>query len=299
MIKHERLETNSGLLLLFIMVIISIGGLIEIVPLFYIDDSIEEVKKEVPMYELDENFNYVTDKRGRPVPVYATDDNGEFLLDARKRKVQATQPVDAVRPYTPLEMLGRNIYVAEGCYNCHSQQIRPMQDEFERYGYYSLAAESQYDRPFQWGSRRIGPDLARVGGKMDNQWHVNHLYRPKSEEPDSIMPAYPWLLKEKLDVETVGQHMKALRLAGVPYSANMDEYKANLEQFGKEVADLLHIDNAKKNLVEEAKEIRKNYIHKDKIDEISKMDALVAYLQVLGTMVEFKQDQGVEFSKFR
>ncbi len=300
MIKHERLETNSGLLLLFVFVIISIGGLIEVVPLFYIDGTIEEVKKEIPAYEMDEDGRLVLDENGKKIPLYMTDENGEFILDSRNRKIQATRKVDAIRPYTPLEQLGRNIYVSEGCYNCHSQQIRPMQDEFERYGHYSLAAESQYDRPFQWGSRRIGPDLARVGGKMDNQWHVDHLVRPQDRVEQSIMPAYPWLLENELNYQGVEQHLKTLRMLGVPYSSTEEEYLANVKRFGEDVADMLQIGLAKKHLEEQAADIRKNYTHEKKREGvITEMDALIAYLQVLGTMVEFKDDQGLEFSEFR
>ncbi len=300
MIKHERLETNSGLLLLFVLVIISIGGLIEVVPLFYIDGTIEEVKKEIPAYETDADGKFVLDENGKKVPIYMTDENGEFILDERNRKIQATRKVDAIRPYTPLELLGRNIYVAEGCYTCHSQQIRPMQDEFERYGHYSLAAESQYDKPFQWGSRRIGPDLARVGGKMDNQWHVDHLFKPQDRVEQSIMPAYPWLVETPLDYGSVEQHLKTLRRLGVPYSLTEEEYQANVERFGEDVAIQLDIGLAKKHLEADAAEIRKTYEHDSKQPGvITKVDALIAYLQVLGTMVEFKDDQGFEFSEFR
>ena len=149
--KHESLEVNAGLLILFTLIVISIGGLVEIVPLFFINDTVEQVK----------------------------------TADGK----------DAVRPYTPLEQRGRDIYVREGCYLCHSQMIRPFRDEMLRYGHYSLAAESQYDHPFQWGSKRTGPDLARVGGKYSNEWHVQHLLDPRSVVPESIMPIYPWLLK--------------------------------------------------------------------------------------------------------
>lgn len=275
MIKHERLEKNTGLLLLFTLAVISIGGLIEIVPLFYIDGSIEEVKKNVTEVKLDENYKPVLDENGKAVMV--------------------TREVDAIRPYTPLEFLGRNIYVAEGCYNCHSQQIRPMQDEYERYGHYSLAAESQFDKPFQWGSRRIGPDLARVGGKMDNQWHVDHLKDPKSRVPASIMPKYPWLAEDDLYYADVKEHLSAARIAGVPYSKTQEEYEANIERFGVDVANMLVIDLAAQNL--EAQAVAGNYDMNP--ERLTKMDAIVAYLQVLGTMVEFKEDQGIEFSEFR
>ncbi len=149
--KHAIFEKNSIVLLIGILIVISIGGLVEIVPLFYLKSTIEKVS--------------------------------------------------GVRPYTPLELAGRNIYVREGCYNCHSQMIRTMRDEVERYGHYSLAAESMYDRPFQWGSKRTGPDLARVGGKYSDEWHRDHLNSPKSVVPGTVMPSYPWLARNELDFQ--------------------------------------------------------------------------------------------------
>lgn len=268
MIKHEQLEKNSGLLLVLTLVIIAIGGLIEIVPLFFINDTIEVVKKEIT----------------------------ETTRDAAGKRVRTKREVDAIRPYTPLEQLGRNIYVREGCYTCHSQQIRPMQDEYLRYGYYSLAAESQFDHPFQWGSKRTGPDLARVGAKgYSNIWHVDHLKDPRSVVEQSIMPGYPFLSTTQLHYSDVEAHLKALRITGVPYSANEEEYQANVQRFGTNVADSLKIEDAKKNLEDQAK--------KGKFDAssegISEMDALVAYLQVLGTMYKFEDDDGIKYSKFR
>ncbi|GAA5094646.1 cytochrome-c oxidase, cbb3-type subunit II [Wohlfahrtiimonas larvae] len=267
MIRHEQIEKNSGLMLVLTLVIISIGGLIEIVPLFFINDTIEVVKKEIT----------------------------ETSRDANGKRVRTKREVDAIRPYTPLEQLGRNIYIREGCYACHSQQIRPMQDEYLRYGYYSLAAESQFDHPFQWGSKRTGPDLARVGGKYSNRWQSEHLKNPRSVEPKSIMPGYPYLSKNDLYYKDVKSHMKALRITGVPYSSNDEEYKANVERFGANVADLLVIDNAIENLEKQAKD--GNY--DPGREGISEMAALVAYLQVLGTMYQFKDDDGIEYSKFR
>ena len=145
--KHAIFETNSILLVIGVLIVIAIGGLVEITPLFYLKSTIEKA--------------------------------------------------DGVRPYTPLELAGRNIYVREGCYNCHSQMIRTLRDEVERYGHYSLAAESMYDRPFQWGSKRTGPDLARVGGKYSDDWHRDHLKAPKSVVPGTVMPAYPWLAQNR------------------------------------------------------------------------------------------------------
>jgi len=190
--------------------------------------------------------------------------------------------IASVKPYTPLELQGRDIYVREGCYTCHSQMIRPFRDEQLRYGHYSLAAESKYDHPFQWGSKRTGPDLARVGGKYSNEWHVQHLLKPTSVVPESVMPNYPWLLETKLDISDVGDRMRALRVTGVPYSANDEEYKRNVKQFGEAVAKTLHIPDAQKNLVAQAQE--GNY-DGDRTS-VTEMDALVAYLQVLGTAVK-------------
>ena len=169
--KHAILEKNSIVLVIGILIVIAIGGLVEIVPLFYLKNTIEKV--------------------------------------------------DGVRPYTPLELAGRNIYVREGCYLCHSQMIRPLRDEVERYGHYSLAAESMYDRPFQWGSKRTGPDLARVGGKYSDDWHRDHLRNPRSVVPGSVMPAYSWLAQTDLDFAHIDEDLKVQALLGVPYTAEM------------------------------------------------------------------------------
>lgn len=243
--KHETIETNAGLLLVLSLVAMGIGGLVEIVPLFHINDTVEKV--------------------------------------------------EGVRPYTPLELRGRDIYQREGCYLCHSQMVRPFRDEALRYGHYSLAAESQYDHPFQWGSKRTGPDLARVGGKYSNDWHVQHLTAPRSVVPESIMPNYPWLIKNELHYADVSDRMKALKKVGVPYSLTKEEYDANVEKFGEEVAKMLDINRAEKNLLAEAQE--------DNFDgnpnKLTEMDALVAYLQMLGTLVDFsKYDEGY-FVEFR
>jgi cytochrome c oxidase cbb3-type subunit 2 len=242
---HEKIEINAGLMIGFTMLAISIGGLVEIVPLFYIEDTIEKV--------------------------------------------------EGVRPYTPLEQRGRDIYTREGCYTCHSQMIRPFRDEDMRYGHYSLAAESQYDHPFQWGSKRTGPDLARVGGKYSNQWHVQHLVAPRSVVPESIMPNYPWLLENDLNYSKIQNRMRALKMVGVPYSETEEEYQANVEKFGKEMADKFNIHKAQETLLAEAQ--AQNF-DGDRT-RLTEMDALVAYLQVLGTMVDFsKYDEGY-FAEFR
>jgi cytochrome c oxidase cbb3-type subunit 2 len=233
---HNRMERNSILLLLGIIVTVAIGGLVEIVPLFTIKQTIE--------------------------------------------------PVAGVRPYTPLELFGRNIYLREGCYNCHSQQIRPFRDEVERYGHYSLAAESIYDHPFQWGSKRTGPDLARVGGKYSNEWHVAHLVDPRSVVPGSIMPGYPHLLRNDLDFANVAQHLKTLRIVGVPYSDDeVAQAMADLQAQATPDADT-------KGLLQRYPGA-KTGDYDGQPGRITEMDALVAYLQVLGTMVDFsKYDSG-------
>ncbi|MEP1929403.1 cytochrome-c oxidase, cbb3-type subunit II, partial [Marinobacter sp.] len=166
--KHQIFEKNSFVLLIGILIVVAIGGLVEIAPLFYLKSTIEKT--------------------------------------------------EGVRPYTPLELVGRNIYIREGCYLCHSQMIRPMRDELERYGHFSLAAESMYDHPFQWGSKRTGPDLARVGGKYSDDWHVEHLIDPRSVVPVSIMPGYPFLAETKLSTRGMGDHLKTNVLVGVPYT---------------------------------------------------------------------------------
>src|ERR1044071_4607837 len=168
---HKRIERNVTLLAILAFVVVAIGGLVEIAPLFWIDSTIERV--------------------------------------------------EGVRPYTPLELAGRNIYIREGCYSCHSQMIRPFRDETERYGHYSLAAESMYDHPFQWGSKRTGPDLARVGGKYSDEWHRDHMRAPKSVVPGTVMPAYPWLEQTELDFTHIGSDLKVHAALGVPYSAEM------------------------------------------------------------------------------
>lgn len=243
--RHEHIEVNAGLLIVLTMVVLSVGGLVEIVPLFYINETVEKV--------------------------------------------------EGVRPYTPLELRGRDVYQREGCYLCHSQMVRPFRDEWLRYGHYSLAAESQYDHPFQWGSKRTGPDLARVGGKYSNQWHVQHLIAPRSVVPESIMPNYPWLLETDLKYQDMADRMRALRRTGVPYSLTQEEYEANVETFGQEMADKLDIHRAQESLLAEARE--HNY---DGVSErLTEMDAMVAYLQMLGTLVDFSKYEEGYFAEFR
>jgi len=231
MIDHKKLETNSILMLVCILVVVAIGGLVEIAPLFYLESTIEKVK--------------------------------------------------GVRPYTPLELAGRNIYIREGCYNCHSQMVRPFRDEVERYGHYSLAAESMYDHPFQWGSKRTGPDLARVGGKYSDEWHKTHMIDPRSLVPESVMPGYPFIAKTTLSYKDIGDHLKANAAVGVPYSKEMID---------NAVADLrAQVDPDS----DEAEGLDKRYPGANvrnfdaEPGEPTEMDALIAYLQVLGTMVDF------------
>ncbi len=228
--RHAVIEKNVVLLAVLTLITISIGGLVQIIPLFAVESTIERVK--------------------------------------------------GVRPYSPLEQLGRNIYVREGCYLCHSQQIRTFKDEVERYGHYSLAAESMYDHPFQWGSKRTGPDLARVGGKYSNDWHVTHLINPRALVPESIMPGYGFLARKPLDYADASAHLKALRAVGVPYSDDM---------IAKARADIEAQTNADSDPADLHKRYPKAVVAKfnGEAREITEMDALVAYLQMLGTMVRF------------
>jgi cytochrome c oxidase cbb3-type subunit II len=230
--KHAILEKNSIILLIGILIVIAIGGLVEIVPLFYLKNTIEKV--------------------------------------------------EGVRPYTPLELAGRDIYVREGCYVCHSQMIRPLRDEVERYGHYSLAVESMYDHPFQWGSERQGPDLARVGGKYSDAWHRDHLRNPRSVVPGSIMPDYSFLEKTDLDYSHITANLKTQALLGVPYTADM---------IGHAMADVATQATTDSP---EAADLAKRYPKAQARDfdgnpaRITEADALIAYLQMLGTQVDFK-----------
>lgn len=229
--RHEIFEKNSIVLLIGALLVVAIGGLVEIAPLFYLKSTVEKV--------------------------------------------------EGVRPYTPLELAGRNIYIREGCYLCHSQMVRPMRDEVERYGHFSLAAESMYDHPFQWGSKRTGPDLARVGGKYSDQWHREHLIDPRAVVPTSIMPAYAFL-DRPLDADAIAEDLKANRAIGVPYTDEMvaaarGDLKAQLDPDGPGAADLQRRYPGAN--------VRDFGGDKTKAAEI---DALIAYLQVLGTMVDFK-----------
>ncbi len=196
---------------------------------------------------------------------------------------ETVEPVEGVRPYTPLELAGRNIYIREGCYACHSQMIRTLRDEVERYGHYSLAAESQYDHPMLWGSKRTGPDLARIGGKYSDAWHVAHLEAPRKIVPQSKMPGYAFLMDRTLDAAELGLHLAALRVTGVPYSDQQIEAAAR-DARGQADPES-----------EQAEGVLERYgegiLVRDFAGDgrrLSEMDALVAYLQMLGTLVDFE-----------
>jgi len=231
MFSHSKIEKNSMLLLILAMIVVSIGGMVEVLPLFRMETVIE--------------------------------------------------PVKGVRPYTPLELTGQNIYIRENCAVCHSQQIRSLRDDVARYGHYSLAAESMYDHPFLWGSKRTGPDLARVGSKYSDAWHVMHLMNPRSVVPESVMPNYSFLMTRGADLVNIDQHLKTLRMVGVPYTDDM-------------------IANAYNDAIAQAREdgnapdLKKRYGDKVNVRDfdgqplfVSEMDALIAYLQKLGTDVDF------------
>jgi cytochrome c oxidase cbb3-type subunit 2 len=226
--KHENIEKNATLLLILSLLVVTIGGLVQIVPLFYLENTIEKV--------------------------------------------------EGMRPYTPLELAGRNIYIREGCYTCHSQMIRPFRDEVERYGHYSLAAESMYDHPFQWGSKRTGPDLARVGGRYSDEWQRQHLIDPRSVVPESVMPGYPFLAAKDLAYDNMDGHLKALAMVGVPYTD---------DQIASAVADVKAQAGGDDGGFGEryAKAQARDYDGDPA--RITEADALIAYLQMLGTLVDF------------
>ena len=231
-ITHEFIERNNGWLIGLIIAVVSVGGLVEIVPLFF--------------------------------------------------QRSTTQPVAGLKPYTPLQLSGRDIYIREGCYTCHSQMIRPLRDEVERYGHYSLAAESMYDHPFQWGSKRTGPDLARVGGKYSDGWHVDHLTDPRSVVPESVMPPYAFLADKDLRTIDLQAKVKAMTALGVPYTrgdidAVLTDVEAQADPFSSDAVALRKRYGAK-------------VVNRDfdgRPDRLTEMDALVAYLQMLGAGVDF------------
>ena len=233
--KHKAIETHATLLMVLSLLVVTIGGLVEIVPLFYLQNTIETVT--------------------------------------------------GVRPYTPLELAGRDIYIREGCYVCHSQMIRPMRDENERYGHYSLAAESMYDHPFQWGSKRTGPDLARVGGRYSDSWHVDHLTNPQAVVPESVMPKYSYLLRQEVDGKYISDIMATHRFVGVPYTDDM--LTAAKEDFAAQAdpnADVAGLQARYGSAVFGVRDVTVSNF--DGQPQLTEMDALIAYLQVLGTMVD-------------
>ena len=240
---HQYLEKKSFGLLLGIIAVVSVGGLIEIAPLFYIDSTIEEV--------------------------------------------------DGMRPYSPLELAGRDIYVREGCYTCHSQMVRPLRDEVERYGHYSLAAESMYDRPFQWGSKRTGPDLARLGGKYSDEWHKLHLEDPRAVVPESIMPPYKFLSERELAYKDIEANLRANQKLGAPYTDEMvalavSDIKTQVDEYADDYDGFMA--RYPKAVVRE---------FDGNADEITEMDALIAYLQMLGTLVDFDEYEAAKDENLR
>ena len=230
--KHQVIEKNATLLLVLSLLVVTVGGIVEIAPLFYLQNTIEKV--------------------------------------------------EGMRPYSPLELAGRNIYIREGCYVCHSQMIRPFRDEVERYGHYSLAAESMYDHPFQWGSKRTGPDLARVGAKYSNAWHVDHLTEPRNVVPESIMPSYSFLKTTPLKVENIAMHLTTSTYVGVPYSEDM------IANAGADLAAQANPDADTAALLGRYPKAVTGDFDGDPAT-LSEMDALVAYLQMLGTLVDFSK----------
>ena len=233
---HRKIERNAIGFVLAIIAVASIGGFIEIAPLFTIDETVE--------------------------------------------------PAPDMRVYTPLELAGRNIYIREGCYACHSQMVRTLRDEVERYGPYSLAVESKYDHPMLWGSKRTGPDLARLGGKYSDAWHVTHLINPREVVPQSVMPRYGWLQRNDLRADDIDQHLRAQRAVGVPYSDDMIK-NASADLYGQSDPDS-----------DESSGVAKRYGKATNIrtfdgesGRLTEMDALVAYLQVLGSLTEVAHGQ--------
>lgn len=228
---HKWFERHSLFLLIGILVVVSIGGLVQITPLFFIESTIERV--------------------------------------------------EGVRPYTPLELAGRQVYVREGCYVCHSQMIRPLRDEVERYGHYSLAAESMYDHPFQWGSKRTGPDLARVGGRYSDEWHRAHLEDPRSVVPESVMPPYAFLARANFDARNMDAHLRANRALRVPYT---DEQVANAAIDARSQAEPL--SSTAYDFEQRYPGVAIRDFDGDPA-RVTEMDALIAYLQMLGASVDF------------
>lgn len=241
MFTHDKIERNSIILLILTVLVISIGGLVEIVPLFRIETTIEKV--------------------------------------------------EGMRPYTPLELAGFNIYKREGCYGCHSQQIRVLRDEVERYGHYSLAAESMYDYPFQWGSKRTGPDLARIGGKYSDSWHTRHLINPRDVVPESIMPGYTFLAERDANISSISLDMEVLKKLGVPYTEDM------IQNAVSDAVNQASSDRDSEGLIKRYGKKVNIRDFDDNKNKVSEMDALVSYLQALGTMVDFSKYEPITKDK--
>jgi len=239
---HYRLERKAIGLVLAIVGVASIGGLVEIAPLFTIHQTVEDAPD--------------------------------------------------MRVYTPLELAGRNIYIREGCYACHSQMIRTLRDEVERYGPYSLAVESKYDHPMLWGSKRTGPDLARIGGKYSDEWQVEHLNNPRDVVPESVMPAYDWLSRTPLRIDDLGEHLAALRTVGVPYTDEMIANAAS-DAVGQAAPDSPFAAGVTKRYGE-ATTVR---VFDGRADALTEMDALVAYLQILGRLTDAAQKQAASAAR--
>jgi len=204
------------------------------------------------------------------------------------KKEVAIEKVEGMRPHTPLELAGFELYKREGCYNCHSQQIRYLRDEVERYGHYSLAAESMYDYPFQWGSKRTGPDLARVGGRYSDDWHIEHLINPRALVPESIMPGYPWFAKDSLDVSTIQRRLEIMQFLGTPYS------EADIALWDQDIRVQLALEEDTAKVEDFQKRYPRATIRKfdNRTQEITEMDAIVGYLQSLGNRVDLKTNKG-------
>lgn len=250
MLKHATIEKNALLMLILIAITVAIGGIVQMVPLFTIESTVEKV--------------------------------------------------EGMRPYSPLELRGRDIYIREGCYNCHSQQVRPFRNEIERYGHYSIAAESMYDHPFQWGSKRTGPDLARVGGKYSNEWHTSHMINPRSVVPESIMPAYPHLAERPLEFQDVADRMYAVAVAqglSGPVAGERIGPDGQIEPlYTKEMLENAIADlRAQVDPMADTEGLLQRYPKAVVADfdgnpaMLSEMDALIAYMQMLGTLVDFNE----------
>ena len=247
--KHSFLEKHSTALTVGILVVVAIGGVIEMAPLFYLKNTIEKV--------------------------------------------------EGMRPYTPLELAGRNLYIREGCYVCHSQMVRPLRDEVERYGHYSLAAESMYDHPFQWGSKRTGPDLARLGGKYSDSWHMDHMADPRSVVPESVMPPYAFMVDRPLDYENIAADLVALKTLGVPYTDEMISFAVeDLEAQANPDTDYDAMVERYETLAGREGSINVRVFDGD-ASVVTEMDALIAYMQMLGTLVDFSTYEADDLNNSR